>query len=138
MKQWLKDINFFKLICICSTIFFSFVFLGLHLQHMSCSFQPTPQPQQCQIQAMSAAYTTAHGNTSSLIPLSHARDRTCVLMDTSQIRFCWAMMEIPAVQFKFEKIYGFSQKFTTWLKNLSICKGQEWSKTFTKNIYEKQ
>ena len=29
--------------------------------------QPTPQPQQCQIWALAVTYTTAHGNTKSLI-----------------------------------------------------------------------
>ena len=32
----------------------------------SCSCRPTPQPQQCQIPAASATYTTAHGNVGSL------------------------------------------------------------------------
>ena len=44
---------------------------------------PTPQPQQYQI----------------LNPLSKARDWTYVLMDISQIRFCWAMMGTPHVYF---------------------------------------
>ena len=30
-----------------------------------------------------------------LNPLNEARDRTCILMDTSQIRFCWAMRGTP-------------------------------------------
>ena len=55
--------------------FFFFVFLGPHPQHMRFpgsglknrfSCQPTPQPQPCQIRAMSATYTTAHGNSRSL------------------------------------------------------------------------
>ena len=29
-------------------------------------------------------------------PLSEARDQTCILMDTSQIRFCCAMMGTPS------------------------------------------
>ena len=33
--------------------------------NQSCSHQPMPQPQQCQIQAISATYTTAHGNVGS-------------------------------------------------------------------------
>jgi len=33
----------------------------------SCSYPPTPHPQQCQIQATSATYITAHGNARSLI-----------------------------------------------------------------------
>ena len=52
----------------------SFVFLGLHLQHMrppgqglnwSCSCRPTPQPQQHRIWAASVTPTTAHGNARS-------------------------------------------------------------------------
>ena len=55
-----------------------FVFLGLQPQHMevprlgansSCSHWPIPQPQKHQTQAVSAAYTTAHGNTGSLTHL---------------------------------------------------------------------
>ena len=37
---------------------------------------------------MSAIYTTAHSNAWILNPLSKARDRTCVLMDTSQVHYC--------------------------------------------------
>ena len=46
---------------------------------------PTPQLQQHQIWAVSAAYTTAHGNVWSFNPLSKARYRTCVLEITSQM-----------------------------------------------------
>ena len=78
--------------------FYFLFFLGLHLRHMevprlgsnwSCSCRTTPQPQQRQIWATSATYTTAHGNARALI--NWARDRTCVLIDTCQICFCWAM-----------------------------------------------
>ena len=58
------------------TNFLSFFFLlGPHPRHievprlgveLGCSCQPTPQPQQCRIQAASVTYTTAHGNTESL------------------------------------------------------------------------
>ena len=43
-----------------------------------CSCQPTPQPQQCGIQAASAIYTTAHGSRKNRIlkPLSKARHQT--------------------------------------------------------------
>ena len=40
-------------------------FLGQE-SNRSCSRQPTPQPQQHQIRATSAIYTTAHGNARSL------------------------------------------------------------------------
>ena len=36
------------------------------LSNWSYSCQPTPEPQQCQIQAVSLTYTTAHGNARSL------------------------------------------------------------------------
>ena len=55
---------------------FLFVWLGLPPRHMevsrpgvynqSCSFWPTPQPQQHQIRAMSVTYTIARGNARSL------------------------------------------------------------------------
>ena len=56
-------------------IFLFFCFLGSHLQHMevprlgsnrSYSCRPTPQPQQCQIRAVSMTHSTAHGNARSL------------------------------------------------------------------------
>ena len=60
--------NCFVVVCLLS-------FLGLHPQHMEvprlevkselCR-QPTPEPQQHGIPAMSATYTTAHGKTGSL------------------------------------------------------------------------
>ena len=42
----------------------------------SCSRQPTPQPHQCRIRAMSATYTIAHSNARFLNPLSKDRDQT--------------------------------------------------------------
>ena len=44
-------------------------------QDPSCIFSLYHSSQQCQLN-----------------PLSKARDRTCVLMDTSQVHYCWAMM----------------------------------------------
>ena len=46
--------------------------------------QPIAQPQQYQIRAASVTYTTAR----ILIPLSEARDRTYILMDTSGVHYC--------------------------------------------------
>ena len=43
---------------------------GSQARGQSCSRWPTPQPQQHQIQALSATYTTAHGNTGSLTQLT--------------------------------------------------------------------
>ena len=50
----------------------------------------TPQPQQHQIRAKPATYTTAHSRI--LNPLSESKDQTCSLMDTGQVRFCCATM----------------------------------------------
>ena len=52
-------------------LFFIYLFiylsiLGLHLWHMQIPRLTTPQPQECQIQAMSVTYTTGHGNARSL------------------------------------------------------------------------
>ena len=38
------------------------------------------------------SYTTAHGNAGSFNPLIEARDRTCALMDASQIHLRCTMM----------------------------------------------
>ena len=32
-----------------------------------------------------------------LNPLSKARERTCILMDTSQVHYCWVAMGTPGV-----------------------------------------
>ena len=68
-------------------LFFFFVFLpflGLPPRHMDVP-RPMPEPQQCQIRAKSATYTTAHGNAGSFNPLSEARDGTHNLMVPSRI-----------------------------------------------------
>ena len=59
-------------------------FLGQGL-NQSCGCRLMPQPQQCQIQAASAIYIAAHSNAGSFNPLSKARDRTCILMDTRKV-----------------------------------------------------
>ena len=81
-------------------IFFS----GLHLRHMEvprlgvelelylpadATATATPDPNRiCNLYCSSRQHQI-------LNPLSEARDRTCILMDTSQIRFCWTMMGTP-------------------------------------------
>ena len=45
--------------------------------------RPTPRSWQCWI----------------LNPLNEAHDWTCILMDTSQIRFCWATMGTPCLSY---------------------------------------
>ena len=63
------------------------------------------------IQASSATYTTAHGNTRSLThSLSEARDQTRILMDTSLIRFCCTMMGTPKAS---EMHIGFNSVFSS-------------------------
>ena len=87
--------------------FFFFVFLGPHLQHIevpSLGAESELQP---------LAYTTATAvpdpshvcdlhHTSwqrwILNPLNEARNRTCVLMDTSQIHFHWGMTGTPQLK----------------------------------------
>ena len=54
-----------------------------------------PQPQQLRIRAVSATYTTTHGNTRSLTHWDQGSNLWYVLMDASQIRFRWAMQELP-------------------------------------------
>ena len=85
----------------CTELFLLFiysfiVFLGPHLQHMEfltlgVESEPTAQPDpSCfhQLHQSSWQYWILH-------LLSEARDWTCVLMDTSQICFCWAWRELP-------------------------------------------
>ena len=72
-----NKIIIFLLILKFKTLYFIiFYFLGLNLQHMKVprlgiewelGCQPTPQSQQHQMQAASVIYTTAHGNTRSLL-----------------------------------------------------------------------
>ena len=82
--------------------FFFLVFLGPHLWHMEA-----PRPG-VEVQLPAYAKATAMPDWSRIFdlhhslqqcqnrnPLSEAGDRTCILMVTSQIHFCWAMMGTP-------------------------------------------
>ena len=69
---WLSSV---VMLIYCSIFFFFFAFQGCACGrgqfpgwglNQSCSLRFIPQPQQHQIQAASAAYTTAHGNAGSL------------------------------------------------------------------------
>ena len=87
--------------------FFFLVFLGLHPQHMEVPRLVVESELQ------SLAYTTATAmpdlrhvcklhccswQCQILNPLSKARDRTCILMDTSWVLHCWATVKTPELQ----------------------------------------
>ena len=86
-------------------LFCCFFFLGPLLRHMEVPklgveselrlCQPVPRPVQLRIQAASVTYTTTHRNAGSFSPLSKARDHTHILMDISQVCYCWATTGTP-------------------------------------------
>ena len=105
-----------------STWVFCFCFLGPPYKHMEVprlvveselQLRPTSQPLQYGIQAASVTYTTAHGNARSLTHWAEAKDRTRILMDTSQICFCCS---------------------TTGTLYFSICYGDMWPVVFDVTI----
>jgi len=115
-----------KKVCFC----FVFCFLGSYPWHMevsrrgskwSCSCQPTPQPQQHRIWAMSATHTTAHGNYQILNPLREARDWTRILTDTSQICYCWATVGLPKYIFLIFPIHFFFLLYSMVTQLLIQC-----------------
>ena len=55
--------------------------------------QPTPQSLIGDITAAGLYHSSWQGWI--LNPLSKVRDRTCILMDTSQVCYCWAKRELP-------------------------------------------
>ena len=91
--------------------FFPFFFSGgLHLQHMEVPRLGVKSELQLPAYITSTAMLelsfTCNLHCSSqqhqiLNPLSKARDRTCILMNTSQICFCWATMGTPSLHIKF-------------------------------------
>ena len=72
-----------------------------------------PQPQQCQIQAESMTYTTAHSRI--LNPLSEARDQTLVLVDISQVHYHWATVGTPKEETIATRNKMDEQEFLLWL-----------------------
>ena len=60
----------------------------------SCSCQPSPQPRQHGIQAVSDLHHSLWQR-HILNQLSKARDGTHTFMDTSQVCYCWPMTEQP-------------------------------------------
>ena len=76
-----------------SMVSFSLLFLffwggGLHPCHMEIP--------SLGVESELQTYTTAHSQRWILNPLSEARDRSCVLMDASQIHFCGATTGTPS------------------------------------------
>ena len=93
----------------------------------SSSCQPTPQPQQCRIQAISVTYTTAHGKAGSL---THW-ERPGIEPTSSWIlvRFLthWATMGVPVLLFLSSRIHIISwllfshfNHISKWIEFLTI------------------
>ena len=87
-----------------SAIFLIFWFLGPHLWHVKVPRLGI----KVELQLPAYTTTTATPDLSCLCelhhsswqcwilnPLNEVRDRTCILLDASQIRFCWATMGMP-------------------------------------------
>ena len=119
---WVKQNILFTLIFTCFFSYFYFyflffVFLGPHPWHMDvpklyllacATATATPHP--------SHVFNLHHHSWQQrlLNPLSKARDRTCILMDTSQIHFRWATMGTPLFLFLMWLLKKL--KLYTWLK----------------------
>ena len=101
--------------------FLVFWFLGPHSRHMEAPRLGV------ELELQLLAYTTAipdrncvcdiyHSSHQCQIinPLSEARDRACILMDASQIRFPWAPTRTPPVHLFFIK--------TQWAVSSSFCR----------------
>ena len=91
-----------------SFFFFFFGFLGLHTRHMEVPRWGV----ELDLQLPASTTATATWDPSLLCDLHHSlqqhwilnslsktRDRTCVLMDTSRIRYCWARTGTPSCSF---------------------------------------
>ena len=85
--SWVIDSNPCGLLPFTLCAFFFFFFLELHPRHMKVprlGVELEPQPQACQIRAVSVTFTTAHSNEGCLAHWTRkAWDQTCILMDTS-------------------------------------------------------
>ena len=62
---------------------------------LSCSCQPTPQPQQLKIQAASVTYTTAHGN---------ARSLTCWARSGMEPTSSWILVRFNTAKPQWERL----------------------------------
>ena len=88
--------------------FFFLVFLGLHQWHMEVPGLEVKSELQLPAYATASSLLYVnhicdlyHSSWQSWIlnPLSRARDRTCILMDTSWVHYCWATMGTSPISF---------------------------------------
>ena len=95
--------------CLVFFFFFSFFFLRPHPQHMEVprlgvesDLQLPATVTAIATQYLSRVCNLLHSSWQHQIsyPLSKARDRTCILMGTGQIRFCCTITGIPQKFFK--------------------------------------
>ena len=116
---------------------FIYLFLGPHPSiwkfpgqgsNWSCNCWPTPQPQQPATPDPSHIcdlYPSSQ-QCQNLNPLSEARDQTLVLMDASQVCYCWATMGTPSpliyvfIYYHQYKTHGFLFYLTGYNSLLSL------------------
>ena len=111
--------------------FFAFCFLGPHSRHMEVprlgvesELQPPAYTTATTRPDLSCVWDLHHswGEHWILHPLTKIRDRTHILVDTSQVHFCWAMMGSPTViSFK-----GKIMQCVTWEGSFNGETGNPW------------
>ena len=112
----------------CSFIYF----LGPHMRHMevprlglnwSCSCWPTPQAYSTATATSDPSHICDLHNHSQQRqipnPLSEARDRTCILMDTSRVCFCCTTTGTPWEHFKIAFSDNCEYSYLTLYQNLT-------------------
>ena len=108
--------------------FFFFCFLGPHLKHLEVPRVGV----ELELQLLPGAIATATRDQSLIFNLHHssqqcwipnplssarsARDRTHILMDTSQIHYCWATVGTPPIGF--EKVFTISLRSVTFFNQV--------------------
>ena len=107
-------------LCVCETyVVLFFIFLGLHLQHMEVprlGVESELQLLSYTVTAMPDLSCICNWHHSSwqcwriLNPLSKARDWNQVLMDPSQVHYCWATTGTPFLFFYLSDMYTGSVK----------------------------